>query len=495
MLDVLTGFVEELRAAGLEISITEAADAGRAVHEIDMSDRDALEVALGSTLVKSHAHWKVFKTVFEIYFARRHGAQIGAERTGSLEDDIRRELAGPVPSHAMSAGEYEPLTGTDGAIEALGELSEAELSDAALRALEADDEELVRLVASYAVSRYGGMQPGRPVGGVYYLYRTLRALQVEALEARLMEGELSRTSPSAGAIERRLARDAVKGRIERLRQAIESEIRRRLVADRGAKALAKSVRRPLITDVDVMHATAEELEEMRRVVRPLSRKLAVRLAKRHRHTRKGPLDFRATVRRSLSTGGVPVQPSFRAAKPAKPEIVVLADISGSVATFARFTLQLVHSVASHLRGVRSFVFVDGIDEVTKLIEGHEDVSDAVRRISTEADVMWVDGHSDYGHAFTVFLERWGECVGPKTTLMVLGDARNNYHASQSWVLAELSRRARAVYWLDPEPRAYWGTGDSIVAEYGAWCDAVVECRNLRQLEDFVGKLSEKGKVA
>ena len=90
----------------------------------------------------------------------------------------------------------------------------------------------------------------------------------------------------------------------------------------------------------------------------------------------------------------------------------------------------------------------------------------MHRVNTEADVVWVDGHSDYGHAFEVFWERYGKDVGPKTTVLLLGDARNNYHAAQSWVVKEMRHKARHVYWLNPEPRIYWDTGDSIVGEYG-----------------------------
>ena len=211
-----------------------------------------------------------------------------------------------------------------------------------------------------------------------------------------------------------------------------------------------------------MHATREELAMLHRVLQPLSRKLAVRLARKRRHGRKGPLDFRATMRRSLSTGGVPIEPRFRHPRPAKPEIFVIADISGSVASFARFTLHLVYAISSQFSKVRSFVFVDGIDEVTRFFEGVVDPAEAVARINLEADVIWVDGHSDYGHALTEFHRRWGDQVTSRSSVMVLGDARNNYHAAQSWVLEDLQARARHVYWLNPEPRDYWGSGDSIV---------------------------------
>ena len=216
----------------------------------------------------------------------------------------------------------------------------------------------------------------------------------------------------------------------------------------------------------------------------------MRLARKRRHGRKGPLDFRSTVRHSLSYGGVPAEPKFQYPRPHKPEIFVIADISGSVAAFARFTLQLVYAISDQFSKVRSFVFIDGIDEVTRFFEGVEDIVEAVHRVNTEADVVWVDGHSDYGHAFEVFWQKWGKEIGPKTTVMILGDARNNYHASQS--LGDQGDAAPGPPRLLAQPRAaesYWDTGDSIVGEYGTHCDGTFECRNLRQLEAFVDNLA------
>ena len=129
--------------------------------------------------------------------------------------------------------------------------------------------------------------------------------------------------------------------------------------------------------------------------------------------------------------------------------MVVADISGSVASFARFTLMFVYAMASQFSKVRSWVFIDGIDEVTRFFQESDDVIEAVHRVNTEADVVWVDGHSDYGHAFEVFYQRHYHEVTPKTSIILLGDARNNYHASQAWVVDELRKRGRHVYWLEP----------------------------------------------
>ena len=484
MLDLLSGFVTELRNAGLPVSLTEHLDAAEAVHHIPLEEREALKYALAATLVKSSGHWRAFETAFEIYFATR--VPHGSGEDGGLDDGLAGEAE---RSDAQGSGQLGRRgEGQGGGGEGL---TPEELAELLYRAMLSGDDALSAVVARYAVTRYAGMEPGRPVGGTYYLYRTLRNLDLDRVLERLMEAARADRAAEHGLteLEERLVADEYRARIDRLRRAVESEIRRRLVMDRGAEALARSVRKPLPEDIDVMHATRDELATLHRTLHPLSRKLAVRLARKRRRGRKGPLDFRATMRRSLSTGGVPIEPQFRHPRPAKPEIFVIADISGSVASFARFTLHLVYAISSQFSKVRSFVFVDGIDEVTRFFEEAEDPAIAVHRINTEADVIWVDGHSDYGHAFSVFDKRWGDEVTSRTSVLILGDARNNYHASEAWVLERLSRQARHLYWLNPEPRDYWGSGDSIVDEYAAHCDTVVECRTLRQLERFVGDLT------
>ncbi len=485
MLDLLSGFVTELRRAGLPVSLTEHLDAAEAVKHIPLEDREALKYALAATLVKSSAHWRAFETAFEVYFAVRTGGP-GAEGEGEGGGEEGAESEGEQAGQGGMQGQGRSWKGGGS-----GEgMTPEELAELLFKSLLSADAALMNAVARNAVDRYAGMEPGRPVGGTYYLYRTLRNLDLDAVLEKLM-GQAQAGAAGGGLteLEERLAADEFKARIEKFRRAVETEIRRRLVEDRGAEALARSVRKPLPEDIDVMHATREELAMLHRTLQPLSRKLAVRLARKRRHGRKGPLDFRATMRRSLSTGGVPIEPRFRHPRPAKPEIFVIADISGSVASFARFTLHLVYAISSQFSKVRSFVFVDGIDEVTRFFEGVVDPAEAVARINLEADVVWVDGHSDYGHALGEFHRRWADQVNSRSSVMVLGDARNNYHASGSWVLEDLQARARHVYWLNPEPRDYWGSGDSIVGEYAAHCDDVVECRTLRQLEHFVGNLA------
>ncbi|MCU1504562.1 MAG: hypothetical protein JWM12_3916 [Ilumatobacteraceae bacterium] len=477
MLDLLAGFVTELRNAGLPVSLTENLDAMEAVQFIPIEDRDAFKYALAATLVKNNSHWRAFETVFEVYFSLR-GPEYKIGEGGEDDiDEMWREM-----QEQMQQGEGK---GRGGAMESL---TPEELAHMLMMALMNGDQAMMRALAKQSVQRFAGMEPGRPVGGTYYLYRTLRNLDLDGMLEKLMEASRQQVEGDLTALEERLEKDEYNDRIEQFKREIEAEIRRRLVADRGAEAMAKTLRKPLPEDVEFMHASRDEMANLKKALYPLTRKLAARLTRKRRHGRKGPLDFRNTVRHSLSYGGVPAEPKFKYPRPSKPELMVVADISGSVAAFARFTLMLVYAIQGQFSKVRSFVFIDGIDEVTDYFRGVEDITEAIHRVNTEADVVWVDGHSDYGHAFEVFWERHGKDISSKTTVLLLGDARNNYHASQAWVIKEIRAKARHVYWLNPEPKSYWNTGDSIVGDYGTHTDGVYECRNLRQLEGFVEKL-------
>lgn len=476
MLELLSGFIRDLREAGIPVSLSENIDAMEAVRHIPLEDRDALKYALAATMVKNDSHWRSFETVFEVYFSLRGKEYlVGGDEGGEGSDT-------PDMEGMAQQGQGDGSGGS--------QMSPEELAQMLYQALMRGDDAMMSAIARQSVRRFAGMEPGRPVGGTYYLYRTLRNLDLDSVLEKLMaQAKDKAPAPGLTPLEERLERDEYESRIDRLKKEVEAEIRRRLVADRGVEAMAKTLRKPLPEDVDFMHASREEMVNLKKAIYPLTRKLAVRLARKRRHGRKGPLDFRSTVRHSLSYGGVPAEPKFKYPRPHKPEIFIIADISGSVAAFARFTLHLVYAISGQFSKVRAFVFIDGLDEVTSYFEGVEDISQAVHRVNTEADVVWVDGHSDYGHALEVFWERYGKEVSSKTTVMILGDARNNYHASQAWIVQEINKRARNVFWLNPEPKSYWDTGDSIVGEYGAHCDGTFEVRNLRQLEAFVENLA------
>ncbi len=462
MLGALAGFVGELRTIGLPVSLTEHLDAAQALTSVPLEDREALRAALAATLVKSAAHRPAFETTFEVWFSLGLGDALDGDSAVAGGSDVADDH------------------GTD--VDDLAALLDA--------ALASGDPARLADLARLAVARHADLRAERRIGaGSYERYRTLRQLDVEGALARLGGRPEFGGGEDADLLGARLAREELHRRAARLRDEIDAEIRRRLVAERGAPSMSQALRRPLPADVELMHASRDDLAELRRCLAPLASALAARLARRRRHRRRGRLDMRATVRHSLSSGGVPVEPRFHRPQVAKPEIWVVADVSGSVAAFARFTLALVHAVSSQFSAVRSFVFVDGVDEVTRCFEGMVDFDTAVRRVNAEADVVAAAGHSDYGAALEAFWSRYGADIGPRTTVVILGDARGNYHPSRSWVVAELARVARHVHWLNPEPRAYWGSGDSVMGDYAPHCDGVHECRNLRQLGRFVEALA------
>src|SRR3984885_325322 len=461
MLAALEGMIAELRQIGIPISLTEKIDAVRSLEYLPLAQREGVKSALRAALVKSHDHELAFDALFDLYFSPSAGRGEGSELAG------------------QSAVNGQSGTGAG----SLGSIDDAGLTELLLAALRDGNDVMVRTIAGTFVDRHAAIEPGRPVAGTYYLFRTLRVIDPDQLMARLVATDARPDEQSA--LLRRLQLDGYEAQMQHLRQAVEAEVRRRLVADRGAAAVARTLRYPLPEDVDFLTSSRDQIVAMRGVVEPLTRRLGGRLAEKRRHRRPGTLDFRRTIRGSLGTGGVPVEPVYRKPRPSKPELFVLADISGSVSTFAAFPLQLMVALRPQFSRVRSFVFVDGIDEVTEVLQQAPDVIDATRHINAMGSGVWLDGRSDYGHAFESFWERWGDQVRRRTTVIVLGDARTNYHAPAAGVLKAVRQRAAHLFWLNPEPRAAWNSGDSVIASYQPFCDAVHECRNIRQLQHFV----------
>jgi len=472
----LAAFIAELRTIGLPISVSENIDATAALLALPIRDRASFKSALAATLVKNSAHYAAFELVFDIFFS---GKRPGGDLTAGPDGEAREEDEDGVPGAGQGPGGNG--AGRGGIV---ARLSEQDLNDLLYRAVLAGDRILIQAVVAEAVTRYAGIEPGRVVAGMYYMYRTLTKLDLTRLLERLLAAADARES----AMDRRLAGDDYRERVDAVRTEVEAEIRRRLVADRGAEAVAGTLRRPLPDDVDFLNASREQLVAIKQAVQLLGRKMAARLARKRRHRRRSTLDFRRTIRESLSNGGVPVDLVFRKPHPAKPEIMLVADISSSVSAFASFTLQFAYALRSEFSKVRSFVFVDGIEEVTGIFESAPDMAAVAHQINSGTGAVRFDGHSDYGMVLENFWDQWGAQVRKRTSVIILGDGRNNYHASRAWVLTSIRQQARHLYWLNPEPRYSWDTGDSIISEYAQHCDKMVECRNLRQLKDFVEEL-------
>jgi uncharacterized protein len=451
LVDRHIAFLEALRSAGLPVSLAENLDAIAALQSLSWGERSTVRDAYAATLVKRHSQRPTFDALFDLYFP------------------------GLVGSGAAAADETGGETVRDGADALRGFREElvAALGDG-------DDAELQRLAVE-AVGRFGAM-PGRGPGlSSWSAYTALQRIAPDDLVEQIVASLLAQ-----GRVEEEARRVAGR-RIGAFTRVVEGDARRRIAEEKGPDHVADVAVRPTIDRLDFTSARKADLEEMRREIYPLARRLATRLTKERHAKRRGPLDFRRTVRASISTGGVPLTTHHRPRRPHRTELVVLCDVSGSVANFAQFTLLLVFALRDQFHKVRAFTFVDHVHEVTHHFKPGADVADVMAELaaSTAHAALW--GRTNYGRAFAKFGEEAEDALGPKTSLLILGDARSNYSDLNVPLLADLARRCRHAYWLNPEHPRHWDTGDSAAGPYGEVVP-MVECRNLTQLGEFVHDL-------
>ena len=452
LVDRHIAFLEALRGAGLPVSLAEDIDAIAALSALPWDERATIRDAYAATLVKRQSQRPTFDTLFDLYFPRLVGEGVAA----------------------ASAGEGEPEPGGVRDNAAALTAFRAELTDA----LSADDRQALERLATEMVGRFGAM-PGRGPGlSSWSAYTALQRVSPGELTDRIVASLLAE-----GRLEEEAARVAGR-RVGGFTRMVEDDARRRIAEEKGADHVADVAVRPSIDRLDFTSARKADLEEMRREIYPLARRLATRLTQEHHAKRRGPLDFRRTVRASISTGGVPMVTHHKPKRPHRTELVVLCDVSGSVANFAQFTLLLVFALRDQFQNLRAFTFVDHVHEVTGHFRPGADVADVMADLaaSTAHAALW--GRTNYGRAFTKFAEQYPDALGPKSSLLVLGDARSNYSDLSLPVLKELAGAARHAWWLNPEHRRHWNTGDSAAGSYGEIVP-MVECRNLTQLGEFV----------
>jgi uncharacterized protein with von Willebrand factor type A (vWA) domain len=452
-------FLEALRGAGVPVSLAEDLDAIAAFSVLDWGDREAVRQGYAATLVKRQAQRPTFETLFDLYFPRLLGDGAGRETS------------------AVSIGSTDaPAEVSDGP-RALADLR-SRLADALVEA----DQEALRRLAAEAVGRFGAMRGRGPGLSSWSAYTTLQRVSPQTLvdqvvAALLAEGRVD--------VEARRTADRRVGSFAGL---VEADARRRIAAEKGPDHVARVAVRPSIDRLDFTSARAADLVEMRREIYPLARRLATRMARERHGRRRGPLDVRRTVRASVSTGGVPLTTHHKPKRPHRAELVVLCDVSGSVANFAQFTLMLVYALHEQFGKVRAFTFVDQVHEVTDVFRPGADLGDVMGGLAARTAQAALWGRTNYGRAFTTFADQYADALGPRSSLLILGDARSNYSDLGVDVLQDLAGRARHAYWLNPEHPRHWDTGDSAAGPYGSVV-AMVECRNLAQLSDFVRGLT------
>ncbi|MFD4904004.1 vWA domain-containing protein [Kitasatospora purpeofusca] len=482
----LTAFVRALRTHGLRIGPAETVDAAAVLAVLGLAEREQVRAGLAAALLRTDGQRGVFDAAFDLFFPLGVGDPEAVRRASA------RQAADPADPAAPGAADLtEPDPNADPA--ALREDLRARL----VAALAADDRAALAGLAGEAVAafgRYGGAgAAGRPGNDGWSAYQTLGRLAPETLLARVLAALRAGAAgagpdPTAPDLADHVLPDEIRRRIQGFRAMVATEARRRAAELRGTERLAERAVAPSPDRIDFLTAGRDQLAELRRTVHPLARKLATRLAARRRRAARGRIDLRRTLRRSLSTGGVPLRPAHRLRRPARPELVLLCDVSGSVAGFSDFTLLLVQAMRDQFSKVRVFAFVNRTAEVTDLLtRGGGDPATLARRILTEAKVMGHHGNSDYGSALGEFAERHLDAVGPRTAVLILGDARNNYRDPHLPALRLIAARARQVHWLNPEQPSLWGTGDSAAPAY-AEVVPMHCCRNARRLGEFIGRL-------
>ena len=458
----VTEFARRLRWLGMDVSASEMADALRAVSEADLLNREQLRGRLQVTLVKRSADIPTFRAAFDLLFP--------ALDVAGNDDD-----AGAAPALGDAAAAAPD-----------GEPAAADLLARLVALLRGDQAATAGELAAEAIGAYGGLDAGTGQADRsqrYYEYRIMRQLDLSALLHRAMR--LDSATPRLG-LDRRLAGLEQEERMQELRAEIAAQLRDRLAESRGVEMSLHQLRESVL-DADFLSATPAELAAMRAIVQPLARRLAATARRRRRPSRSGKLDVRRTMRRAISTGGVPADPAWRRRRRPRPRLLVLCDVSGSVAEFAKFSLSLLHALHAELPRLRSFVFADGVAEVTDIAESSPGVIDT-RLLLARPGVVRGDGHSDYGAVLRQFTDEQAGGLSRDCILIICGDARGNYRPERADLLRALRGRVRAVHWLNPEPVADWDTADSLMAAYRPYCDSVSEVRTLRQLSGWVDRL-------
>ncbi|MCA2242453.1 VWA domain-containing protein [Mycobacterium sp. WUMAC-067] len=459
----LVGFVEALRGAGISVGPSETVDAGRVMATLGLGNREVLREGIACAVLRRSDHRDTYDAMFDLWFPAALGARavVTEDEAGDTPDD-----------NALPPDDVEAMRQM--LLDLLAE--NPDLADM--------DERLVAMIARI-VEAYGKYSSSR--GPSFSSYQALKAMALDELEGKLLAGLLASYGDEPTPSQEEIAKALAAQRITQLRKMVDAETKRRTAEQLGRDHVQMYGIPQLSENVEFLRASGEQLRQMRRVVAPLARTLATRLAARRRRSRAGSIDLRKTLRKSMSTGGVPIDVVLAKPRPARPELVVLCDVSGSVAGFSHFTLLLVHALRQQFSRVRVFAFIDTTDEVTHMFGPEADLAVAIQRITRESGVYSRDGHSDYGNAFASFVQAFPNVLCPRTSLLVLGDGRTNYRNPEIELLSHMVTASRHAHWLNPEPKHLWGSGDSAVPRYQEVI-AMHECRSAKQLAAVIDQL-------
>ena len=461
----LVEFCNLLRQNGLRVSLTESMDMLRALAVVGLPDRETVRAALRTTMVKRTVDLPAFEQLFALFFS-------------GLADAIRDLTGATARALEMSEAEFQRFLDD---LERLLDEAGIELSPLARALLGADAGTLERLLRQ-AAERAGlgdithGFQEGRFTHAVAQaLGLGALAEEVAQLKEQLAGGRLGQPGRMEAYLDRRL-----KDLTDMIRSMVRAELARQDVT-RGDQQRLQA-----LSEKSFYYLSEDEIRRMQEAVTKLARRLRNVVSVRRKRARRGKFDSNDTLRKNLQYGGVPFRIVFDRRRKDKPQVMVLCDVSDSVRNVSRFMLQFVYSLQDLYSKVRSFIFVAEVGEITRLFQ-EQDINDAIEG-ALHGDLINVYAHSDFGRAFKAFHRDFLPAVNKRTTVIVLGDGRNNYNLPHEWVLRDVQQRAKQVIWLNPENRMTWGFGDSEMDRYAPYCTLVEECRNLNQLYRVIDRL-------
>lgn len=463
MQDRIVEFAGVLRRNGIRVSLSENMDAFRALDLIGVGDPRCFRDSLRATLIKRSGDLQSFEELFDFFF-------LGIGRAlDAIDRRIMDELG-------LSPEQFQKLLEQ---LQRLVKNMEGELSELTRALLNNDRGELEKLLRE-SVERE--IEQGMPDGFRLTPYTRMAArLQLDRVQSeierfRAMLQMLGGTGEDLQNVLRYLD-ERMRDLNRLLREIIQQEQRKKGFEPRDPSP------RGTLADKSFAFYTEDDIRRMNDAVARLAQRLKNRLSVRRRRAARGRFNVKETLRKNLQFGGVPFRIQLDRRKKTKPQVILLCDISDSVLNASRFMLQFVYSVQDLYSKVRSFVFVAEIGEVTQLFEEH-DIQTAVER-ALKGDVVDVFSHSNFGRAFEQFYKDFFTAVNGKTTVVIIGDGRNNYNRANEWVLREIRQKAKQLIWLNPERRMTWGIGDSEMPLYAPHCHVAEECRSIAQLSKVV----------
>lgn len=441
MQQTLTNFLRALRAMEIPVSPLETIDAHRTVDAVGFADRSLLRDSLCVTLAKSQEEVEKFDECFDMFFTREEFRDRGESHTDS----------------ATGASETDPALIADSPLaQLLLEGSESDLAQAMERAAAASGVANIR----YATQRN--------------LFNRRMLDQMGLRQMERMIAALNRSETAAGT--------AAAQRLEAAREYLFEQAQQYTARQFQlyARFAGEQLRAEFLVKTSLSAVELRDFQRMHRIVRRMAHKLATRYNRRRKHTKRGVLDVRRTLRRNMAYDGIPFETVWKQTRIEKPKIVVICDVSQSVAAAARFLLLFLYSLNEVISSLHAFAFSGNLIEISDILED-KSVEAAIPEILEKIGFR----PTDYGRALADFDESYMDSVDRSTTIMILGDGRTNDTDPRIDLMRQLHDRAKSVIWLNPEPETFWGTGDSEMPRYRTFCHVATTCSTVQDLERII----------